>query len=285
MAVCDLCGAGVYRVVYDLDGFQIVRCRECGLVYRDPMPAGEQLYAMYNTGAAPSAESIVQYYRDFRRRSFRRMFQAAQEAGLTCNGGRFFDVGAGKGWSYAVARAFGCVPFGMDLSLANCRQAAREGFTVQADSEQLPAACASMDMLLMSDVLEHVREPRRVLGEARRVLKPGGALVVRVPDASGLLIRAMDTAYWLSGGRFKRAGRTLYRVHLYGFTAGHVVHYLDETGFEPVLSYGESSKNLDALEQKRWARNPLVRLGVRLLTRLGEWTGRMDEVIVVARCL
>jgi SAM-dependent methyltransferase len=50
-----------------------------------------------------------------------------------------------------------------------------------ADAEGLPLADASVDVVVLSAVLEHVLDPRRAVAEAKRVLRPGGRLVVYVP--------------------------------------------------------------------------------------------------------
>jgi SAM-dependent methyltransferase len=52
---------------------------------------------------------------------------------------------------------------------------------VVCDLEALPFADESVDRLLSIAVLEHVNEPQRHIAEFRRVLKPGGALLVYVP--------------------------------------------------------------------------------------------------------
>jgi SAM-dependent methyltransferase len=52
---------------------------------------------------------------------------------------------------------------------------------VQADGGRLPFADDSVDCVVMSEVLEHVPRPAEVIGEALRILKPGGALAGSVP--------------------------------------------------------------------------------------------------------
>jgi SAM-dependent methyltransferase len=53
--------------------------------------------------------------------------------------------------------------------------------TVVGTAEALPVPDASFDVVLCTMVLEHVRDPRRVLGEVRRVLVPNGRVVLTVP--------------------------------------------------------------------------------------------------------
>lgn len=52
---------------------------------------------------------------------------------------------------------------------------------IQADAGQLPLCGRCADAVICSEVLEHVPDPRPVISEAHRVLKPGGMLLVTVP--------------------------------------------------------------------------------------------------------
>lgn len=60
------------------------------------------------------------------------------------------------------------------------------------DMLQLAFADASVDLVVHSDTLEHVSDPRRGLAECRRILRPGGALAFTVPVVTGRLTRTRD---------------------------------------------------------------------------------------------
>lgn len=118
--------------------------------------------------------------------------QAALLAGATLlPGERVLDLACGTGLvTLAAARAVGPSgqALGTDLSgemVALAAQQARRqgvpnaGFT-RMDAEQLAVADGSVDVVLCSLGLMYVPEPQRVLNEARRVLRPGGRLVVSV---------------------------------------------------------------------------------------------------------
>lgn len=56
-----------------------------------------------------------------------------------------------------------------------------KGADLQCDAARLPLRDASVDVVLCAELLEHVRDPRQVLAEAQRVLRPGGVLLATVP--------------------------------------------------------------------------------------------------------
>jgi ubiquinone/menaquinone biosynthesis C-methylase UbiE len=74
----------------------------------------------------------------------------------------------------------------VELDEAVAEQVAKRSSPVQlssccGDAHRLPVRSASVDGVIALEVLEHVDDPDRVLAEASRVLKPGGALCVAVP--------------------------------------------------------------------------------------------------------
>jgi ubiquinone/menaquinone biosynthesis C-methylase UbiE len=114
------------------------------------------------------------------------------------------DVGCGTGW-YAAGLHRGCpdlaglLVVGVDLSagmLAAARAAGAQP-VLQADATRLPIADASVDVVATRGVLHHLPDPAAALAEWRRVLRPGGAVVISseptpVVDRHGaLLVRAL----------------------------------------------------------------------------------------------
>ncbi len=66
-------------------------------------------------------------------------------------------------------------------------------------AEEIPAADASFDLVLMDDVFEHVRDPDQVIQEVTRVLRPGGLLVARFPSIRMLRAHHFDRALHYPG--------------------------------------------------------------------------------------
>jgi ubiquinone/menaquinone biosynthesis C-methylase UbiE len=109
--------------------------------------------------------------------------------------GRWLDIGAGGqlhgGWQTRPQRevaAGATYLVGCDLELA---QLARNPFlqgAIGADAEDLPFSDNSFDLVTANMVLEHLEEPRRVIIETFRVLRPGGHFVFVTPNKRHLAV-------------------------------------------------------------------------------------------------
>jgi len=98
-------------------------------------------------------------------------------------GGRALDVGCGVGLYTAAMAEAGAVAFGVEVEWPRARDARARGLAVAAAvGERLPFADASLDAVLLHEVLEHVADDAASLAEAVRVLRPGGRAVVFVPN-------------------------------------------------------------------------------------------------------
>lgn len=101
---------------------------------------------------------------------------------LDLAGKRALDLGCGNGcYTIEIARraAYVC---GVDIHMPHLRSFRQSLPRVQAPGESLPFAAASFDVVTMIEVLEHTRSDIAVLQECFRVLKPGGSLLLFVPN-------------------------------------------------------------------------------------------------------
>ena len=99
--------------------------------------------------------------------------------------------------------------YGLPVVYANLSPAKRPD--VQADASALPFLSESFGSVICSELLEHVPDPRDVLAEAHRVLRPGGKLLICVPFLNRMHGDPFDfgryTDYYLLG-TLERSGFT-----------------------------------------------------------------------------
>lgn len=115
-------------------------------------------------------------------RGRRRVIREALRALDLPPGIRILDAGCGSGRNMVELAAFGEV-VGLELAEASVEVARARGVgeVVAGTVDELPFAEDSFDLAVSLDVIEHLADARQSLSELRRVVKPGGVLLVTVP--------------------------------------------------------------------------------------------------------
>ncbi len=212
---------------------------------------------------------------------------------------RVLDVGCGTG--YLVAGLRRAVPglrlVGADLSAGMLGRARVAGGwpLVQADAGRLPVATGSVDLLVARGVLHHLEDPAAALAEWRRVLAPGGRVVLTseptpaVECHGALLVRALllllrpwplspEAHFWeLASMAANLHLFTPGRVGKLAAEAGYAAWRVRSTGFAETLlltaSYVAHGRVRAAARRLPWAR--LVDLARRLDTEV--WDRVLSE--------
>lgn len=102
--------------------------------------------------------------------------------------GRFLDVGCGSGQMVKLAGQLGWEAMGLEMDPLAVKTARQGGLNIrQGTSEQLVNYENELNAILCSHVLEHVHEPLAMLSQLKRALRPGGLLLMTLPNAPSAL--------------------------------------------------------------------------------------------------
>jgi SAM-dependent methyltransferase len=97
--------------------------------------------------------------------------------------GRILENGCGVGMYVAHLQPFGGQVFGLEYEFGRaCLAGQRSSLIVCAAGEQLPYPAETFDLILSHEVLEHVQDDAQAVCEMVRVLKPGGRILIFVPN-------------------------------------------------------------------------------------------------------
>jgi 2-polyprenyl-3-methyl-5-hydroxy-6-metoxy-1,4-benzoquinol methylase len=227
---CAACGATPVRALYAIEGTAslLVACARCGAGRLDPMPDEPELAACY-----PDS-----YYGEPGEAKFRRGVELLVRLvgahhvrfllrGLPA-GARILDVGCGRGVLLSEIARRGFEAHGVERSEAASRGAdPRARIRIAGTLAEAAFPASHFDEIIFWHVLEHLRDPRAALVEARRLLRPGATLVVAVPNFSSLQARWAGPAWFhLDLPR-----------HLHHFPLRALERLLAETGLRPVARH------------------------------------------------
>lgn len=227
MGECRVCGAGVLRrwrlasasdpQLAGGERFELARCDRCGSAVTLGDPPAPQLYE--GGTYAQARRSLVPLLDPLRRLADRdRMrFVGALEPGA-----RVLEVGAGDGKFVGLMRDAGLDAWGLDPSPAARSVAAGAGIEVlSAGVDDADVAPRSQDAVVLWHSLEHLEDPAAALRRIAGWSRPGGRLVVAVPNLAGLQAR-------LGGDRWFHQDVPRHRTH---FTPAGLAALLSRTGF------------------------------------------------------
>ncbi len=283
---CNLCGSTDTRGYHVQSYRELFRCRNCGLVYADPLPTNEEKHETerlaYEGEVLPeTAEFFRNCSRDYKPDAVIHGFGAMLEwIETVCEPGRILDVGAGTGVFLHLARERGWEPHGIDICDLSAEKAAHEfSIDVQVgDFMQSDLTPESFDCITMLDVLEHCLDPTAFLARARSLLRPGGVLFVAVPNQRSLLTVLLDRYIWLGGpGADWFLDRLYVSPHLYYFNPRLLAEAIRRAGMETIGVRG-GNVYLGRYRLPFWMRTVLA-----LVLQTGSLVGMSARVMVLAR--
>lgn len=277
MALCPRCKCDESTVRYDLGAARIRRCSGCRLLYLDPWPGPEATAAVYGKSyfqnrefLASAADSLFGYV-DYVAERFNKQYQYARIArdvrGLLRplnRPRRLLEVGCGFGYFLDEAFEEGFEVSGVEFSPhAVDRLRRKYAFPILSGPlESIELQRGGFDVVVMLDVIEHLRDPFGSLDKLHDALAPGGILVLTTPDAESWVSRSI-------GKRLEDFRRT--REHLVFFGRDTLESVLDEHGFEllSVRSIGHTFELRFLLDRLTLYNRFLFRTLGRIVERLG----------------
>lgn len=145
---------------------------------------------------------------------------------------RLLDVGSHAGRFLARARQAGWAAEGLELNARTAAfAAAATGAPIHRGNVHTFDADAEFDAVTLTDVLEHIPDPRAVLRRAARYLVPGGWIAVKVPNGPAQRIKERVRAAVTPGYRPTLADNL---VHVNHFSPGSLKRALEAEGFSDV---------------------------------------------------
>jgi len=210
-------------------GIEMVTCNRCGLVYLNPRPDKSEIQDFYQSDypsyAKPIQEEKSKLIQWVRRGNLRHRRKFIEDH-LNGQNKKLLDVGSSTGLFLDEMQNAGWEAFGVEPN-DEIAQIARVKLGLKVHTgflDSLEFPLETFDVITYWDVLEHTFSPRQELARAVSLLKPGGLLVINIPNWDAF-DRKLFGAYW-QGYDPPR--------HLYVFPRDILAKYLSEAGCEIV---------------------------------------------------
>ena len=193
-----------------------VRCKNCNLIYMNPMEKVSKTNEYYSKAKNTHAPTIRECYLRTAKSQVRLIQKYA-------GGTNLLDIGCAQGFFLFSASKAGYTTKGIEISQDAVAYAIKEfGLDVEAKPfEELRFPENHFDVVTLWQVLEHVPYPLMMLKEVHRILKPGGLVVASTPNIGGIPAKILRKRWW-----------DIKRLHLNQFTTRTLADILQNAGFK-----------------------------------------------------
>lgn len=240
---CHLCGSDSFRVVYEPavsakadsqpaggyritghgveEGLRVVSCRRCGVSFLNPRLERKLIHDDY-TGMSDEQYNAEESGRRQAARLILRQLAKYKK------GGRLLDIGCATGFLLDEARLQGWEVHGIELSqwaVSYARETLGLKGVVQGVLQEGTFPNNFFDAVVMTDVIEHLVDPKAVLYIVRRALKPDGVFCCTTPDIDSTVSRMLKARWW-----------GIKRAHLFYYNRRTLGKLFAATGFHSLAT-------------------------------------------------
>ncbi|MBI3313352.1 MAG: methyltransferase domain-containing protein [Candidatus Omnitrophica bacterium] len=241
---CPVCRSKQRKRCFPISQSEVFECMDCGLRYLDPCLSPSAMSEAYESNESlKQLHDFHEGYYDYgdltkqskTRRDFERSL-AWMESRLSGSPAKsILDIGYGNGFFLALAKERGWQVAGIDTSRRNA-ELARKKFSLNlacGDFERDIPNNEAFEAISFWDVIEHIPDPHPVLNKTFRVLKPGGFVVIGLPNDFSFLRMISTALYQLSFSKIKTGIEKVYFLeHVAYYSLSTLTRLAEQNGFK-----------------------------------------------------
>ena len=237
---CAVCRGPRLHYLFSVAGYRIVRCDDCGLLLTNPQPSNDELGRIYASdyflrGKSEASQEAVERLKGRTAGLYLDLIERYRGE----SAGRLLEVGSGEGDFLVSAIERGFEVTGLEYSEHACAVAGKKlapspSEIICGEITDVPGA-GIYDVCVLSDVIEHVRNPRHLLERVHELLCPGGIIFIATPSLDSWSARLLKNR-WME---FKPE-------HLFYFDSSTLQTLLIDCGFKDIITQpGTKALNID----------------------------------------
>jgi len=211
---CDLCGSSKLGLLYKLNGFNIKKCDECNLVFRDVLLNKRETVKLYSENYFQNEQQDYFFkHIDYKKKIFTSKLRRLER--FYPKKGKLLDIGCAIGTFLLVAKESGWEVKGVEVS-EFASEYARSNFDLDVLTGELEDQALEenyFDVITLWDSVDHVEKPQALLNLVMKLLKPSGMVVVETTMEDSLLYRLAHYIHNISGGIIKMPVSRCHPIH------------------------------------------------------------------------
>lgn len=180
---CLVCDSQDVAFVCKINGYDVYRCKSCGLIFTSPMPDDKTINEFYQ-GFLFDKPNVGKLKSKIPSKKIE-LLKTIGLKELECKGKSFFDYGGGTGLSFAAAIECGFEAYYYDID-NQAIQFAQDNLGLKADNiiSEPEKDSRKFDIIMCDNVIEHVKNPHELISMLYNKLVEGGQLIIKTPRAS-----------------------------------------------------------------------------------------------------
>ena len=221
--ICENCDYQGLVEFVNQPGHYLLRCPKCDLYQKGMLDSGSSVHYGRETETVYESNYHTHYAKRLTAKKMTAMIRLGAAARYMPQDAKILDVGCSIGATLRSAVKLGWNPTGVDISQAAvdyCRQDGLDAHKV--DGHELPFEDGTFDLVTNWHVIEHIPNVMDAIAEWRRVLKPGGVLMLETPASNFYKAKKLGLGhlkFWPPD-------------HVYTFNRNNLSSMLDKSGYE-----------------------------------------------------
>jgi 2-polyprenyl-3-methyl-5-hydroxy-6-metoxy-1,4-benzoquinol methylase len=216
---CLICRCDQLRKMKGYEKDHLVICEKCSFVFSNVKPLQEELDEVYKGYSRGNARTEI---------TLQKMRQVARELSGLSKAKRVLDIGCGDGEFLSIFKDMGCEVFGTEFDSTAESICRNKGITMLqgglVPSLGVGEQLEQFDLVVLTEVIEHVNTPIELIENISHLLKKDGLLYVTTPNFASLERRVLRTKWEI----------ICYPEHISFYTPKTLNTVLSKCGYEKV---------------------------------------------------
>jgi 2-polyprenyl-3-methyl-5-hydroxy-6-metoxy-1,4-benzoquinol methylase len=273
---CPICQNIEYNISYngfeynngknEIKDFKIINCNNCGLARNYPLPYIDDISAdVYQDFSYIDPYENPILWDSFFMPMINKMKKYKKS-------GKVLDIGCSSGYLLKLAKNNNFEPYGVELN-PNAVKYGNDNHGLNILNKDLKVANFEsnyFDIIVCSQLMEHIVNPENLLSEIHRVLKSDGILIIDSPNYAGLMVK-----FW-----GKKWGGYQPQWHIWQFTPKSISNLLFKNNFNVINV--SCRQNIDCNIPNSIIKKIFYYTVYKFINKFTELINRADKLLVVA---